>query len=66
MKLLAMERRFFVIGSGGALVSKAESKKEMILTVDLASEPRSAVAYSLVLLLGALSRLGIISVEGVT
>ena len=56
--------KFLVIGSGGALVSKAESKNEMILTVDLASEPRSAVAYSLVLLLGALSRLGIISVDG--
>ncbi len=55
--------RLLVIGSGGDLVNQADSRNEMVLTIDLISEPRTAVAYSLLLLLGALSRLGIIVVD---
>ncbi len=55
--------RTLVIGSGGALLHEAESRNEMVLTIDLISEPRSAVAYSLMLLLGAFSRFGIMAVD---
>jgi glucose/mannose-6-phosphate isomerase len=53
------DARVLVIAGGGALREEAEAQGVPILTVETAGEPRSAVGYNLLLLLGAVSRLGV-------
>ncbi|MCZ6788602.1 MAG: bifunctional phosphoglucose/phosphomannose isomerase, partial [Chloroflexi bacterium] len=51
------------IGSGGALARKAADNSVPFITVDIATEPRCAVGYNLMLILGALRRVGILKLE---
>lgn len=51
------------LSSGGPLARRAEAAGSPCLTIDLASEPRSAVGYHLLLLLGVLCRAGLLDVS---
>ena len=51
------------ITGGGLLAEKARDKGIPIVPVESSGEPRSAMAYNLMLLLGVLSRLGLFSVN---
>ena len=53
--------RVLVIAGGGAICQEAESDGVPILRVETRGEPRSAVGYNLLLLLGAVSKLGVIA-----
>ena len=55
--------RILVITGGGRLFQKAKGRGDMILQIDIVSEPRSAVAYNLILLLGALRSLGVLNIS---
>jgi glucose/mannose-6-phosphate isomerase len=50
------------VTGGGMLAKEARSHNIPVLTVDASGEPRSAIGYNLLLLLGLLSRLGLVSV----
>jgi glucose/mannose-6-phosphate isomerase len=54
------ETRLMVVTSGGLLEDEAGSRKVPLLTIDIPGEPRSAVGYTLLLLLGILGRLGLV------
>ena len=56
------EARVMAVSSGGSLSAKAEQHKVPLLTIDLSSEPRSAVGYSLMLLVGVLERFKLLQV----
>ena len=51
--------RAAAITGGGALGEKAQRDAAALLTIDAPMEPRSAVGYNLMLLLGVLERLGL-------
>ena len=51
--------KVLVISTGGTLADRASTGGVPLLTIDIDSEPRSAVGYNLMLLLGLLSRLGL-------
>ena len=57
---LAAGSQVIVISSGGRLTEEAQSRSIPILKVDAPGEPRNATTFSLLLLLGALSRLGLV------
>lgn len=52
--------RAAAITGGGALAAKAQRDSAALLTIDAPMEPRSAVGYNLMLLLGVLERLGLL------
>jgi glucose/mannose-6-phosphate isomerase len=52
------------VAGGGILLSEATAAGIPSLTINAPGEPRSAVGYNLMLLLGALHRCGIIKVDG--
>ena len=52
-----------VLRGGGALAERAEAHGVTRLAIDVAAEPRSAVGYNLMLLLGVLSRLGLLEIS---
>ena len=54
--------KVLAICSGGTLADRASYEGVPRLTIGIASEPRSAVGYNLMLLLGVLSRLGLVGV----
>ena len=56
------EARVMAVSSGGTLSVKAEQHQVPLLTIDLSSEPRSAVSYNLMLLIGVLERLRLLQV----
>ncbi len=56
--------RVLVVGRGGKLREEAESHQVPVLEIRVDGEPRSAVGYNLMLLLGALDRLGLASTSG--
>ena len=51
------------VTAGGTLAEEAKKNNIPILPVKAKGEPRSAVGYNLILLLGALNRLGLVSVS---
>ena len=51
-----------VVAGGGTLLDEARSRGYPFLVINATGEPRSAMAYNLVLLLGALYRLGMVDV----
>ena len=53
-----------VIAGGGTLLEEAKAAEYPHLVIHATGEPRSAMGYNLVLLLGALQRLGMIEVDG--
>ena len=55
--------KMIAIAGGGALAHKAGDEGIPLLTVDIESEPRSAVAYNLMALLGVLRRVGLVKIE---
>lgn len=59
---LAAGSRVMVISSGGLLSKEAQSRGIPILHVDAPGEPRNATTYNLLLLLGALHRLGLVQI----
>ena len=52
--------RAAAISGGGALAAMAQRDAAPLLTIDVPMEPRSAVGYNLMLLLGVLERLGLL------
>ena len=54
--------RIMAISGGGNLAAKAKQQQLPLLTADVSLEPRSAVGYNLMLLLGVLERLGLLRV----
>ena len=52
--------RIIAISGGGTLAAKAGQHQAPLLTVDVSVEPRSALGYNLLLLLGVLERLGLL------
>ena len=52
--------RAAAISGGGALAAMAQRDSAPLLTIDVPMEPRSAVGYNLMLLLGVLERLGLL------
>ena len=54
--------RIIAISGGGTLAAKAGEHQVPLLTIDVTLEPRSAVGYNLMLLLGVLERLGLLLV----
>ena len=57
--------RIMAIGSGGTLAAEAERNQAPLLKIDVATEPRSAVGYNLMLLLGVLERSGLAPISEV-
>ncbi|MEC9310078.1 MAG: bifunctional phosphoglucose/phosphomannose isomerase [Chloroflexota bacterium] len=55
--------RILAITSGGRLRENADDNGDMILQIDVLSEPRSAVAYNLILLVGAFRALGVLTIS---
>ena len=55
--------RILAITGGGRLREKANYNGDMILRIDVQSEPRSAVAYNLILLIGAFRALGVLTIS---
>ncbi len=53
--------RVLVVAGGGALREEAVGRGIPVLEIDAPGEPRSAVGYNLMLLLGALDRLGVVA-----
>ena len=51
------------VTAGGTLAQEAQERNIPVLPVDAPGEPRSAVGYNLILLLGALNRSGLVSVS---
>ena len=60
---MQQKSRVLVIAGGGPLAEQAQASQIPLLTINAAGEPRSAVGYNLMLLLGALNRLGVLSVN---
>jgi glucose/mannose-6-phosphate isomerase len=58
---LQQRARVLAIASGGVLMEEARAQNVPLLTIDAPGEPRSAVGYNLMLLLGALGRLGLVN-----
>ena len=56
------DARIIAVSSGGALTTKARQHQFPLLTIDLSLEPRSAVGYCLILLLGVLDQVGLVRV----
>ena len=56
------DARIMAVSSGGTLAARAEELQVPLLRVDVSVEPRSAVGYNLMLLLGVLERLGLLRV----
>jgi glucose/mannose-6-phosphate isomerase len=56
------DARIMAVSSGGTLAASAEEHQAPLLRVDVSLEPRSAVGYNLMLLLGVLKRLGLLRV----
>lgn len=54
------QARVLVVAGGGTLAEAAQGQNVPRLTVDAPGEPRSALGYSLMLILGALQRLGLV------
>ena len=54
--------RVMAVSSGGALSAKADQHQTPLLAIDLSSEPRSAVGYNLMLLIGLLERLRLLRI----
>ena len=54
--------RVMAISSGGTLADLAREHRVPLLPVGISGEPRSAVGYNLMLLLGAVERLGLVRV----
>jgi glucose/mannose-6-phosphate isomerase len=52
--------RLMVVTGGGLLEDEAGVRKVPLLRIDIPGEPRSAVGYTLLLLLGILGRLGLV------
>ena len=52
--------RIIAVSGGGALAAQAEQQQVPLLTIDVSVEPRSAIGYNLMLLLGVLERLGLL------
>ena len=52
------------VSAGGLLADRAGAENAPLLDVDIDSEPRSAVGYNLMLLLGLLSQLGLAEIDG--
>ena len=52
----------FVVAGGGILLEEARARGYPCLVINATGEPRSAMAYNLVLLLGAIHRLGMLDV----
>ena len=61
-RAIKSQAKVLAICSGGTLADRASHEGIPLLTIDIASEPRSVVGYNLMLLLGVLWRLGLISV----
>lgn len=53
--------RAAAISGGGALTANARRDSAPLLAIDVAMEPRSAVGYNLMLILGVLERLGLMA-----
>jgi glucose/mannose-6-phosphate isomerase len=58
---LQQHARVLAIEGGGVLAEEARAQNVPLLTINAPGEPRSAVGYNLMLLLGALRRLGLVS-----
>ena len=56
------QTKVLAICGGGTLADKARYEGVPLLTIEIATEPRSAVGYNLMLLLGVLWRLGLSSI----
>ena len=54
------EARIIAVSSGGTLTAWAKEHKVPLLTIDPSLEPRSAVGYNLLLLLGVLDQIGLV------
>lgn len=57
------QARMLAMGSGGALAQKATDNNVPFLPVDITTEPRCAVGYNLMLILGALRQVGLLKLE---
>ncbi len=55
--------RAAAISGGGALTARARRYSVPLLAIDVKMEPRSAVGYNLMLIIGVLERLGLLAVE---
>ena len=60
---LQAKGRVLAITSGGALAERGRAYGVPLLDVGISVEPRSAVGYNLMLLLGVLQRLGLVEIE---
>jgi glucose/mannose-6-phosphate isomerase len=60
---LQQRARVLAIAGGGALAEEARARDIPLLTINTSGEPRNAVGCNLMLLLGALRRLGLVSVS---
>ena len=58
----AGDARIIVAAGGGTLAQEAAEAGNPLLKIDIPGEPRSAVGYNLMLLLGALNKLGLWSI----
>ena len=56
------DARIIAVSSGGTLTTRARQHQLPLLTIDISLEPRSAVGYSLMLLLGVLDQVGLVRV----
>ncbi len=61
---LASPAAVLAVSAGGLLADRAGAENAPLLDVDIDSEPRSAVGYNLMLLLGLLSQLGLAEIDG--
>jgi hypothetical protein len=57
---LEANAQLMVVTGGGLLEDEARARKVPLITIDIPGEPRSAVGYTLLLLLGILGRLGLV------
>ena len=58
----ASDAPIMVIAGGGALLEEAKAAEYPRLIINATGEPRSAMGYNLILLLGALNRLGMVDI----
>ncbi len=58
----ATDAKLIAVSSGGNLATRAREHQVPLLTIDLSLEPRSAVGYNLMLLLGVLEQAGLVEV----
>jgi glucose/mannose-6-phosphate isomerase len=60
-QVLQQQARVLAIAGDGALAEESRAQGVPLLTINALGEPRSAVGYNLMLLLGALRRLGVVN-----